>query len=103
MDKVIAEKIEPALGFPTGHYPTDRLVYAGDRLVRFETAPRSKGLDTEAWLLPTDRPIRGFAALVGNNPNLLLLAVRLSSNEDGLAETIVAQSERSERMATGKN
>jgi hypothetical protein len=92
VDKVIAEKIEPASEFPAGPFPADRLVYVADTLVRFETAPNGKGLGTEAWLLPTDSPIHGFAQLVGDNPNLLLLAVRLPHGEDALTETIVTNS-----------
>jgi hypothetical protein len=80
-----------------GPYPSDTLLYKGDRLVEFRTAPNSDGLGTiTSRLEPNEQPIDGVATLVGEMPevNLLLLSVRLPADLNALKPAIIQQLER---------
>jgi hypothetical protein len=94
VQRVIDEGIAPASDFPQGPYPTDRLVYRGDRVVEYETPPRAQGLGTISRLEPNNDAIRGVAILQNDTPDLLLLAMRLPSNMSDLAAIIIQQIEK---------
>ena len=94
VERIIAEGIEPASDFPFGPYPTDRLVYRGERMVEDETPALSQGLGTASRMRPNDSPIRGVAILQGNTPDLLIAAVRLPQNLNDLSPAILSQIER---------
>jgi hypothetical protein len=84
----------PADRFPVGPYPADTLTYRSKSVVEYRTAPQSDGLGTQSGLLKNDSPICGVAILTGPSPDLLLLSVRLPSDETGLTNTIIPQLER---------
>jgi hypothetical protein len=85
---------QPPSSFPFGPYPTDTLTYKGKTVVEYTTPARTDGLGTHSWFEKNDRPIRGVAILFGPTPDLLLLAVRLPPELDGIASTIIRQVER---------
>ncbi len=66
-----------AENYTFGPYPDDRLIVQAARLVRFQTPPHSEGLGTMEHLKANDDPIDGVAILQGQNPDLLMLRVRL--------------------------
>jgi hypothetical protein len=72
-------------------YPSDRLTYRSDRIVEYETPPRTEGLGTFAQVKPTDDPIRGVAVLRGTEPDLdlVLISMRLPSNMTDLGSPII--------------
>ena len=83
------------LPVPSGPYPNDRLIYRNKSLVEYETPPRADGLGTHGCCLEKgDDPVRGIAMLIGDNPDLLFLSVRLPIDLRGLASEIVRQAER---------
>jgi len=84
----------PASDFPFGPYPSDRLVYRGDRIVEFETPAGSEGLGTIMRLQRNNAPISGVAILKGTVPDLWLLSVRLPSDMSDLATSIIRQVEQ---------
>jgi hypothetical protein len=94
---VIAEGIEPATDFPFGPYPQDKLRYTGNTVVEFETPAQTSGLGTDSQLQQNGDPIRGVAMLVGDDPDLVQLSIRMSapdlipvivkSFENGMAPT----------------
>jgi len=88
---VISEGTAPASDFPRGPYPSDKLVYKGTESVEFETAANAEGLGTDSRLLPGPDPIRGANILVGADPDLLSLAVRLPAKDKDLVSTIIRQ------------
>lgn len=94
VEKTIAEGIEPATSFPFGPYPTDKLTYRGQRVVEYETPADVDGLGTDSRLARNAYPVRGVAILIGEAPDLLHLAVRLSPNLSELASPIIEQVER---------
>ena len=65
--------------FAYGPYPKDKLTYRSDRVVEYLTPPTSKGLGTMGRLRPDNESIRGVAILLGAEPDLLLLSMRLPS------------------------
>ena len=80
-----------------GPYPTDKLLYKGDRLVEYRTPPNSEGLGTmTSRLKPNDQPIQGVATLVGEMPevSLLLVAVRIPPEMNALNPAIFLELER---------
>jgi hypothetical protein len=93
VSKVIAEGIEPASDFPLGPYPKDRLVYKNKESVKYETPALTNGLGTQSRLQKNADPIRGVAVLVGQEPSLLFLAVRLPSEIADLTSPIIQQTE----------
>jgi hypothetical protein len=78
---VIDEGLYPASNFPFGPYPTDRLVYRGDRVVEYKTPPHTEGLGSFSRLREDGDPIQGAAILLGDadhdGPLLLFLTARL--------------------------
>ncbi len=93
---IIKEGFGPASDYPFGPFPTDRLTYKSKELVEFITPARQSGLGTMSWLLPSDRPIGGFAQLsIGPNidTELLQLRVRLPSSLSPLGAPIILQAE----------
>jgi hypothetical protein len=89
-----------------GPYPTDNLVYKGDRLVEFRTPPNSEGLGTmTSRLEPNEQPIQGVATLVGEMPevSLLLLTVRLPPEMNELKPAIIQQLERQAATSERRN
>ena len=85
---------EPASAYTFGPYPADTLTYKSTRVVEYTTPSRTEGLGTQSQLSKSGSPIEGVAMLVGNAPDLLLLAVRLPGNLRGLTAAIVHQVER---------
>lgn len=83
----------PASAFPSGPYPTDKLVYRTPRMVEFRTPAHALGLGTDAWLKKGDAPIDGVAILVGDTWDLLMLSVRLPRELAALAPVIIHQTE----------
>jgi hypothetical protein len=92
--RVIAEGIEPATSFPSGPYPKDTLSYEGTRIVEFITPPNTEGLGTRSRLQANDQSIDGVDILTGEEPSLVHLSVRLSSDKTDLARTIIQQVKR---------
>ena len=94
VEKVIKEGMEPASSFPFGPYPKDKLVYRSNEIVEYETPANTDGLGTNPKLKKNANSINGVAILTGQTPDLLLLSVRLSPNQDDLKSTIIQQVER---------
>ncbi len=65
---VVGEGVEAPSEFPHGPYPTDKLIRKGDRIVEYQTPPRSEGLGTMGELRANSRPISGVAILHGGRP-----------------------------------
>lgn len=89
VDKVIAEKIEPASNFVFGPYPTDRLKRRSEAMVEYETPAGRKGLGTDSRLIPNPSPISGMVFL-GEDESVVSLSVRA---EGHLAQAIIRQTE----------
>jgi hypothetical protein len=85
---------EPAGAYTFGPYPEDTLTYKSNRVVEYTTPPQTEGLGTQSRLSRNGSPIAGVAMLIGDAPDLLLLAVRLPGNLRGLTPAIVHQVER---------
>jgi hypothetical protein len=94
VSSVISEGIEPARNFPRGPYPNDKLTYKNGESVEFETPALSNGLGTDSFLLPGPDPIHGAKILVGVDPDLLSLSVRLPPSDRNLISAIVQQIEQ---------
>jgi hypothetical protein len=94
VQRVIREGIEPASYFPFGPYPQDKLIYKGDRIVEYQTPPHSEGLGTASWLQANDYPISGVVILEGEEPDVLILHLRLPSDMAHLTSHITRQFER---------
>lgn len=86
--------ITPPDSFPSGPYPQDRLTYKSNEIVEYETPAETEGLGTQSELLKNADPIRGVAILVGEEPDLAYLAVRLPPDVTDLTSTIILQVER---------
>ena len=93
VERVIAEGIEPADSFPSGPYPADKLTYRSKQMVEYATPANADGLGTDSRLIKSAHPIRGVAILVGETPDLVHLAVRLSPDLSNLASSIIQQLE----------
>jgi len=74
--------------------PVRQAQVQGERAVEYQTPPRSEGLGTHSWLEQNDSPTYGAAMLVGPTPDLLFLTVRLRSNQQHLAASIIGHFER---------
>jgi hypothetical protein len=72
-----------------GPYPNDKLIVQTARLVQFQTPPHSEGLGTMGHFKANDDPIDGVAILEGQNPDLLMLRVRLPREQRYLAQIII--------------
>ena len=90
VDKVIAEKVEPASTFVFGPYPTDRLTRKSEAMVEYETPAGTKGLGTDSRLVPNGSPISGMVFL-GEDDSVTSLSVRLPDKQ--LTQTIVRRAE----------
>jgi hypothetical protein len=75
------------------------LTYRGNEIVEYQTPARAEGLGTDSWLKKNDTPIDGAAILVGENPDLLYVCVRLPADLNDLTALIIRQAERE---ASGK-
>ena len=96
--KVIKEGFAPASNFPFGPYSSDRLTYKGKKLVEFTTPAGQRGLGTMSWLLPSDKPVTGFALLsIGPDVSteLLQLSLRLPASLSALGASLIQQAEAS--------
>lgn len=93
--RVISEGLEPASDFPSGPYPSDKLVYKSKEVVEYETPAQTEGLGTQSRLLKNLDPIRGVAILVGEEgePSLILLASRLPPEMTHLTSAIIQETE----------
>jgi hypothetical protein len=94
VERVIAEGIEPASSFPPGPYPEDKLTYRNKQVVEYQTPANTEGLGTNSRLKKNANPINGVAILIGDAPDLILLAVRLSPEVTGLESAVIQQLER---------
>lgn len=94
VEGVIAEGIESASSFPYGPYPADTLKYRSKDVVEFVTPARTEGLGTASRLQKNDSSISGVAILIGEEPNLLKVCVRLPSGLSDLTQFIIQQAER---------
>ncbi len=98
---------EPGSEYPSGPYPTDRLNYRSDEIVEYQTPPNAEGLGTRFPLKTGALPTSGVAILIeedprfGENPDVLLLSVRLPPDLVALAPIIVRQAEREARRNSG--
>lgn len=93
VERVIAEGIEPADSFPSGPYPADKLTYRSKQMVEYATPANADGLGTDSRLTKSAQPIVGVAILLGETPDLVHLAVRLSPDLSDLASSIIQQLE----------
>jgi len=94
VSSVISEGMASPSNFPHGPYPNDKLVYKSNECVEFETPALSNGLGTDSFLLPSPDPIYGAKILVGVDPDLLSLSVRLPASDTNLTSAIVQQTEQ---------
>jgi hypothetical protein len=92
--KVIAEGFAPASDFPSGPYAKDKLIYKSKEIVEYATPAQTDGLGTQSRLLKNSDPINGVEILVGETPDLISLASRLSPDMSDLTSTIIQQVER---------
>ncbi|HKV63750.1 MAG TPA: hypothetical protein VJO16_17715 [Candidatus Acidoferrum sp.] len=63
-------------------------------MVEYETPANTEGLGTNSRLKKNAYPISGTAILIGDTPDLMFLAVRLSPDLTALASAIIQQLER---------
>ncbi len=89
VDRVIAEKLEPAGDFPRGPYRHDHLKRISATDVEFQTPAEMEGMGTVSRLSKDSDPIDGFAKMTKDD-SLLLLVVRLPASSRGLAPAIIA-------------
>lgn len=89
VDRVVAEKLEPAGDFPRGPYRHDRLKRVSATDVEFETPAYMEGMGTVSRLSKDVDPIEGFAKMTKDD-SLQLLVVRLPASSRGLAPAIIA-------------
>ena len=92
VEQVIAEGILAASNFPSGPFPADHLTYRSDRIVEYETPPRSQGLGTYFQLLPNSDSIRGVAMLTPDF-DVRHLALRLPQDMNDISPVIIRQFE----------
>jgi hypothetical protein len=94
VDRVVAEGIEPASSFSYGPYPNDTIKNCGKNVVEFSTPAQADGLGTDSRLQKNNTPISGAAILLGEEPNLLRVWVRLTSEDSDLTQRIIRETER---------
>lgn len=98
VENVIKEEaedgIKPAISFPFGPYPNDKLVYRSADAVEYETPANTDGLGTRSGVRKNSHPIRGVAILVGDTPDLVQLSLRLPPELADLGSAIIQQVER---------
>jgi len=88
VEGVIAEGIEPRSRFHFRPFPTDTIRRYGEDAVEFETPANTVGMGTKSRLVPNGDPIRGLAMMTSKN-DLVLLAVRVPTDQRDLATTIM--------------
>jgi hypothetical protein len=93
VENVLKQAMAPASDYPFAPFPKDSLIFKSDRIVEYQTPPRSEGLGTISRLQASDYPISGVAILQGEEPDLLFLAVRLPPGMNDLALPIIQQVE----------
>lgn len=103
VEGLIAEGIEPAGSFPNGPYPADTVNYKSENVAEFQTPAQREGLGTASRLHQNDSAISGVAILFGEEPNLLLLCVRLPSQASDLTRFIIQQAEREAARANNRD
>jgi len=84
----------PVISLPSGPYPTDSLTYKSKAVVEYMTPGQRDGLGTYWWLKKDASPIAGAAVLVGNPPDLLLLAMRVPAELNSFEPAVLDQFER---------
>ena len=84
----------PAIKFPSGPYP-DQVIYRAKSIVEFETPAQTRGLGTRFTVKPNGSPIDGVAIVIGDveEPDVLLVSVRLPAKLQSLAPAIIQQVE----------
>ena len=82
--------------FARGPFPRDIVAYRNKRLLEFTTPPHSEGLGTQSRLSANDSAIQGFAMLVGEEPSLIHLSLRLPPELASLAPVIIREAERAQ-------
>jgi hypothetical protein len=103
VEKILKEPSSAASDYPFGPYPKDKLIIQTDRTVEYQTPPHTEGLGTETSVLrATEYPINGIAILVGEEPDLVSLVVRLPPDMNGLTSPIIQQIERENAMSPTK-
>ncbi len=91
---VLDEGIDPADSFPAGPYPNDELHYKSAEVVEYQTPALTDGLGTDSRLRKDSNPITGVLVLVGSDPDIVQLSVRLSADQARLRRNIIEQAER---------
>jgi hypothetical protein len=87
----VIDMFEGAGDYAFAPYPDDKLIVQTDRLVQFQTLPRSEGLGTMSRLKANNDPFDGVAILQGETPDLLMLRVRLPREQRDLAPVIIQE------------
>lgn len=103
MNEDIEAGINPPNSYPTGPYPKDKLTYRGKNIVEYITPGKTEGLGTHSMLQKNTDPISGVAILVGQKPDLLLLATRLPDKQRAVAPIIIQQAERETANSSNAN
>ena len=81
--------------FTPSPYPKDKLVYRSKALVEYRTPAQTEGLGTfSSAMSKGPLPIEGAAIIVGDEPDLALLSVRLPPELNRLTATLIRQFER---------
>jgi hypothetical protein len=93
VERVIAEGIAPASSFPFGSYPADKLTYRNQGMVEYKTPANAEGLGTASRLKKNAHSIGGVEILIGETPDLVHLAVRLSPDQSDLGSPIIQRLE----------
>jgi len=83
-----------ASDFTFGPFPNDKLTYKSNEIVEYQTPAHSEGLGGDSRAVTTTDPISGVAILLGQDPDLLQLSLRLSPGQNDLAAFIIQQVER---------
>jgi hypothetical protein len=99
----VMNELTPPAKFPFGPDPKETVTHKGATVVEYSTPALEDGLGTHFWIKKNGDPIEGVAILIEQAPDLLLLAVRLPPELDGLSSAVVHQLEReAERLPQPK-
>ena len=90
---IASEGFAPASSFPIGQYATDTLQRRGKNIVEFETPPHTEGLGSHSRLEINASPIDGVAILVGDEPDLIKLSMRLPPPYQRLSRVVIEELE----------
>jgi len=98
LQKVIAEKIEPASAFPLVPFKDDQFVSRAGGIVEIVNPPRRQGVGTLGRLVASDLPIHATVAVTGDERKDeelggWVFAVRLPKDQDDLAPAILRWAE----------